>query len=83
MSADIYLEYAADCEERARRAPDERSRQVWLEMAQFWSQCREASAVRNAPSPDGTAPVVQQQQQIQPKEDNEQRSDGPAAPPDT
>jgi hypothetical protein len=73
--AEEYRRLARECLEAARTVQDEDGRTALLQMAQVWSRLADEQADDSGeqapPVPSAEdRPVVQQQQQIQPKDDD-------------
>jgi hypothetical protein len=68
-----YRRLARECLETAHTFPDGERRTVLLQMAQVWQRLADEYADNTAPllrPLEGEQPVMQQQQQVQPKDDD-------------
>jgi len=68
-----YRRLARECLEIAHTFPAGERRTVLLQMAQVWQRLADEYADNTAPLPrplEGERPVMQQQQQVQPKDDD-------------
>jgi hypothetical protein len=68
-----YRRLARECLEIAHTFPDGERRTVLLQMAQVWQRLADEYADNTAPllrPLEGEQPVMQQQQQVQPKDDD-------------
>jgi hypothetical protein len=68
-----YRRLAQECWKTAHMFPDGERRTVLLQMAQVWQRLAIDHADSTAPlvpAPEGQQPAMQQQQQVQPKDDD-------------
>jgi hypothetical protein len=70
-----YRRLAQECWENAHTFPDGERRTALLQMAQVWQRLAVDHANSTAPlvrPPEGQRPTMQQQQQVQPKDDKKE-----------
>jgi hypothetical protein len=72
--ASEYRRLARDCLQVAQTIPTEEARLALVEMARVWSRLADEQAAAAMPPapPEGSRPVIQQQEQVHPKKDGKE-----------